>query len=374
MKISFTPIFSWRFILLVQLLFDVVILTDLSILRQVVGFVYLSLILGFVPIKLLDTDNLSISKFLLLSTGFSISILMFLGLVVNEILWIFGISNPLSICYLMISINCFVFGIYLFSRARDKDQLKVDDQEVSLWFALLIVLPFLSVVGSFILNHGGSNYLLLLSIVAVCIVAIISAIRLANNSSFNFGPIVLFMVAFSVFLPSSLVTNYVVGNDIYEEFYVYCMTKNRLYWDSSFTSEFTSHARVNAMLSVTLLPALYSQLLGVNGNLIFKFIYPYILSWLVIGLYELYSTQFSKKLSFLSVFFYCTNNVVFWLFSCRQIVAELFYILLFILIVDKDIKLSTKGICYLIFGASLVISHYSMAYICLLYTSPSPRD
>jgi uncharacterized membrane protein len=70
-------------------------------------------------------------------------------------------------------------------------------------------------------------------------------------------------------------------------------------------------------------------------------------------------------MSFLSVFFFSTNSVVFWLFSCRQIVAELFYVLVFIILLNKNLDLSKKRICYLIFGASLVVSHYSTVYIFL---------
>jgi len=165
------------------------------------------------------------------------------------------------------------------------------------------------------------------------------------------------------------VTDYIVGHDIYEEFYVFSITNNNMFWNSSFSSELTSIARVNDMLSVTILPTVYCRLLNVDGNLVFKFLYPYILSWLVIGLYEFYSILFNKKESFLSVFFYTTNNVVLWLFSCRQIVAELFYIVLFILFIDNNLRPSVKKICYLIFGLALVVSHYSMAYIFMFLVS-----
>jgi len=374
MRVNFSHIFSWHFILVMQLLFNLVVIlshfsANFSITRQLIGFVYLTLVLGFIPAKLLNIDEHDASKFLVFSTGFSMAVLMFLGLLINEVLWVFGFSTPLSTYILMIGLNCFTFGTFLLSYFKKRERLKIRNHEIPLWAAALVFLPCLTIAGSFIINHGGNNFTLLLSIIAICVVAVISVIHLTRKPSSSLGPIVLFIIAISLFLQSSLVTNYIVGNDIYEEFYVFSMTRNQLYWNSSFTSELTSQGRVNAMLSVTMLPTIYSELLNMDENIVFKFLYPYILSWLVIGLYKLYSTQFSRKLSFLSAFFYSTNNVVFWLFSCRQIVAELFYVLLFILIIDKSLKSHTKKLCYIIFGGALVVSHYSMAYIFMFIAS-----
>lgn len=374
MKANFSYVFNWSFTLAMQLLFDLLVVLNyfsaaFSIIYRVIGIAYLTLVLGFIPAKLFGIDKHSTCTFMLFSTGFSISILMFLGLLINEILVIFGFSNPLSAQNLLIGLNLFTFGAYILNYFKKNERIKKINHKISPWIVMLIILPCLSIIGSFVINHGGNNFILLLSVVTICVVAIISVMRLIKKASSIFPPIVLFIIAISLFLQSSLVTNYVVGNDIYEEFYVFSITRDRSYWNSSFTSELTSHARVNAMLSVTILPTIYSELLGIDGNMVFKFFYPFILSWMVIGLYKLYSTQFSRKLSFLSAFFYTTNNVVFWLFSCRQIVAQLFYVLLFILIIDKNLDLRTKKLCYVIFAATLVVSHYSMAYIFMFIVS-----
>ena len=110
MRVNFSHIFSWHFILVVQLLFNLVVIlshfsANFSITRQLIGFVYLTLVLGFIPAKLLNIDEHDASKFLVFSTGFSMAVLMFLGLLINEVLWVFGFSTPLSTYILMIGLN-----------------------------------------------------------------------------------------------------------------------------------------------------------------------------------------------------------------------------------------------------------------------------
>jgi uncharacterized membrane protein len=367
MKADLTPMHNWHFILFIQFLIDVVIVLDVPLARQVIGFLYLTYVPGFILVGLLRLNKLDTAQTLLFSTGFSVSSLMFLGLLVNELFPVLGVHNPLSPWPLMVAMNSLVVGFCLVNYLSKKDfRVFVKIQKPSPWILFFISLPFLSAAGTFIVNSGGSNVLSLLLIIITCGLVLTYVSLGKTKFSSNFRSLVLLMIALSLLLQYSLITNYIVGNDIYEEFYVFKLTNNAFYWNSSAPSPYINIGKTNAMLSVTVLPTIYSQILNVDGNLVFKFLYPFILSWLVVGLYKLYCTQLDKKTSFLSTLFFIMNSVFFMLFSSRQMIAELFYILLFLVLFDKKLESPKRNICYLIFSAAMVVSHYSIAYIFLL--------
>ena len=61
------------------------VIFNISYLRQIWGFFYLLFVPGYVFLKVLNLNEIDIIETILLSVGSSISILMFLGLFLNEI-------------------------------------------------------------------------------------------------------------------------------------------------------------------------------------------------------------------------------------------------------------------------------------------------
>lgn len=357
---------SWQWVILIQFLTDIAIVFDVPLARQILGFLYLTYVPGLVLIELFRLSSFDTAQTLLFSSGFSIAMLMFSGLLVNILFPLLGIHDPLSIWPIMVVLNFIIGGVCLANYLSKRDFRPFRNiQKPPLWILFFIFLPFLSVAGTFIVNSGGNNSLLLLLVIIICVLVFSYVSLRKKRFSSDFSSLILLTIAISLLLPFSLITNYIVGYDIHREFYVFKLTNNLFYWNSSAPSLEINVGKCNAMLSVTILPTIYSQVLNVDGNVIFKFFYTFMLSWLVVGLYKLYCTQLDKKTSFLSTFFFTVNSVFFMLFSCRQMIAELFYILLFLVLFDRKLGSPGRKICYLIFGAALVVSHYSMAYIYL---------
>lgn len=370
MKLDTPSMQSWQLILLIQLLVDIIIVLDVPIARQILGFLYLTYIPGFIALRLLRFKKLDMTQVLLFSIGFSVAIVMFLGVLVNTLFPLLGVQNPLSNLPLMVTLNFLTVGFCVVDYFYKKDfSLSFRIQKPSPWILFFLSLPFLSVTGTLIVNSGGSNLVSLLLPVMICALILACTSLGRKKFSSNFYIFMLFAIAISLFLQYSLITNYITGNDIYKEFYVFSRTNNASYWDSSSPSSEINIGKTNAMLSVTILPTIYSQILNMDGNMVFKFLYPFILSWLVVVLFKLYHTQLSEKISFLSALFFTTNSVVFMLFSNRQIIAEFFYVLLFYILLEKKLGQAKRRICYLFFGVALVVSHYSIAYILLLSIS-----
>lgn len=364
MKINTTHIKMWQLILFIQFLTDVAIIFDIPVIRPVMGFVYLTFVLGFIVLDCFKFKNIDMTQVLLFSLGFSIAFLMFFGFLLNELLLLSGIQNPLSTRYLIIGMNIFVIIYCLITYFIHIDyDLPILIKKIPHGILYFIILPFVSIFSTIIINSGGSNFLALFLIFFICILYIYAYINHSKYLTHYY--IILFLCALSLILLHSTITKYIVGYDIHKEFYIFKLTENVFHWDSFISSSNIDINRLNGMLSITILPTIYSQILNVDGTIIFKFLYPFILSCLIIGIYRLYCIKFDSQTSFLSTLFFMTNSVFFMLFSTRQIVAEIFYILLFIVLFTKNIPILKKSICYFIFSAAMIVSHYSITYIYL---------
>lgn len=359
---------GWVFLLFCQFFTDLVIVLDIPIARQVIGSLYFIFIPGFMLLRLFDLKELDTVQTYLFSIGISAFFWMSLGVMINEIFPILRVHNPLSVSSLMITMNLITVVLCLIGYLFKKNfKLFLKILNLPPWILLFSFLPVLSIAGTFLVNSGGSNILLVLLIIIVSglVLWYVLSGRIKFFSDFN--SFVLLMIAISLLFHTSLITNYIIGYDVYEEFYVFRLTENSLRWNSSSVSTHFNTNKVNGMLSVTILPTIYSQMLKIEENLIFKLLYPFIFSLLAIALYKLYSKHLDETTAFLSVFFFMANSAFFNLFSSRQMVAELFFVLLFLVLFDKKLDSSKKTICYVAFSAALVVSHYSISYIFMFF-------
>ena len=95
-------------LLFLQLTFCVSILFDVPVARQVIGFFILTFFPGYIIIKILKLNELCRVETIVFSVGLSIAFLMITGLIVNELCPLIGISRPLSIMPLTITLNSFI--------------------------------------------------------------------------------------------------------------------------------------------------------------------------------------------------------------------------------------------------------------------------
>ena len=154
------------------------------------------------------------------------------------------------------------------------------------------------------------------------------------------------------------------------EYYVFRLTQINGHWgflNANVNSLVT--LTYNSMLSITLLPAVYSALMNAQGEIVFKILYPFIFSLVPLTLYRICEKQFGKLIGLLSALFFVFTSAAFYgpepLGLNRQIVGELFLILSVFLLISKTIPVTKRRLLLIIFGAALAVSHYSLAYIYL---------
>lgn len=344
---------------------------DIAPLRQIFGFLYLSFIPGYLFLKILKLDEVDHLETVLFSIGLSIAFLMFLGLLVN---WIFPAfpSMPLSTFPLMIAISGLTLILLLLSyRQKDKEAKTVSFGKVNLVnvlrIFLLSMIPVVGIVGA--LYHDIAFLLLMILGVAVLCAVCIFSDRLIPRKIF---PLVIVLISIALLLHTALTSKYFMGYDVFNEFYVFKLTEIQGSWHApGLVTSYSLIDTLNSILSVTILPTIYTAVLKIDGDIFFKLFYPLVFALIPLALYKMYEQQTGRRVAFLSVFFFISISTTFYgiepLSLNRQIIGQLFFILSIFLIMEKKMAIKKKRVLLILFATALILSHYSLAYIFLFY-------
>ncbi len=178
------------------------------------------------------------------------------------------------------------------------------------------------------------------------------------------------MIALGLLLHVSLAGNYILpnGGDSPVELYVFQNTRLNMHWNPVLTTtDNQNYGRFNAMLSITVLPTIYSNMLGLDPTWVFKLIYPLIFALVPLSLYVLWQPYIGKKLGFIAAFLFMAQSTFFteMLSLNRQMIAELFFVLLLITLLSRKLSNKTKFVTFAVFSFGLIFSHYALAEIFL---------
>ena len=348
--------------LLAQIALCFTIIFNIPVARQVIGFFYLTFVPGFAILRLLKL-KLEMAGTILFAAGLSIAFLMGVGFFMNLLGPLIDISKPLTLIPLMVVTNIIVV-LFLFREWHNSEShtSSTGYKKLTALGIVLVALLALSIVGTRLVNTPPytNNTLLLLMLIFISVLVGLAAFSRKLVSP-EFYPLILFAVALALLFHVSLFSNYIHGGDIFGEYSAFKLTLRNSYWNP------TLSGKLYAMLSVTILPTIYSTVLDLERTWILKIVYPLIFALVPVGLYQLFKSRVSKEVAFFSVFFFVANMIFFNEVAelARQMIAELFYVLLFLTILNKNIQGSAKWLCFIVFSFGLVVSHYAMSYIFL---------
>jgi len=347
---------------------------DMTVARQVIGFIYLTFIPGITLIKLLKIKIEDLAETILFAVGLSVASLMLIGFLINELTPLFGIQRPLSFIFLFPAINVFVLvcGVVAYLRGRNDSALSYEFKvENSLTAFLLLCIPILSVIGSITSGAYGDNRILLFTLIIIGTVFVVSVVSRKAVSS-KLYPLVVFIIALSLVYHASLISDKLVhfGSDFPGEIFVQKIVERDGYWNpvGPYPSDL-SVGRSYAMLSVTLLPTIYSIFLNLDSILVFKLFYSLLFAFVPVGLYVLWKNFVNEKFAFISAFLFASFQPFYGelLGLNKQMVGELFLVLLLIALLIKGKDKVARTVCLILFSFGLIVSHYGLAEIFLLF-------
>lgn len=376
---------SRRFLLLtlIQIVAILSAVLDIPVARQIIVFAYLTFVPGIVILYILRFRGYGIAETVLLSAGLSIAFLMFAGLLINEFYPPLGISQPISTLPLMITINIALLFLNIVSLALNKDPSS--DHAKNLFslaslqthlaarltrrklfsVSLILCLPVLSILGVLLRNNSGNiSVLLLLILVISALIVLSTSSRIFDSALSDLLPLIIVMIAASLVYLIPLTFTYLTGFDIHLEYYVFELTKESGQW-TSIPSAGLDESVYNSLLSITILPTIFSNLLNLSEVWVFKILYPSILTLVPLGLYYIYKMHTSKMIAFLSTAFFMAGSFFYspnMLSLLRQIIAELFLVLLVYSLLNKKLTLFQGSVLKVTFLAALIFSHYATSY------------
>ena len=358
--------FSWfiKLIIIIQVLMLVVMGLDLKniiipIISPLIVFLYLTFIPGYLILRILKIHEMGSVTSLLYAVGLSVLSVMLLGFTANTLLPLIGISNPITFIPLAVIVNAYVIILAILSYFRDKDFSSpsfIDTHIIlSPVFLFLCLIPFMAIFGSYAMNLSHNN---IITMILLAILAIIFVLVIFDRIPKKLYLFTIWIISISLIYMSSLISPYVWGWDVQNEYYLANLVLTYSHWNYMMPDAY------NSMLSIVMLGPVYSILTYINLDYVLKIIIPFIFSLLPLGLYKIFKIQTKdSKISFMAVFLFISFNTFYieLLSLTREMTAELFLIAILLLFFERKFK-PNLILLMLLFSMGLVFSHYSTAY------------
>jgi len=298
---------------------------------------------------------------ILYTVALSLAFLMILGVVLNAVgsLFALGLVSALPLLIGMsVSVLALSAIIYFRDRSQPKPVAVETEYRIPLSVLAICLFPLWSIVGTYFMNYYGANFVLLTMLFGLSFIPIVVTF---NKIPVKFYPLLIFSVSLSLLYYNSLINSNLTGWDIHIEYYFANLVKTHSYWNPTLPLNY------NAMLSVVMLGPIFSDIGGMSLASVFKMIYPFLFSFVPVGLYELFRKRTNKTIAFLSCFFFMGNYVFYteMVQLARQEIASIFLVLLFLLIIDGKLQSLRGKFLFGLLGFGLIVSHYSLTYLFL---------
>jgi uncharacterized membrane protein len=367
MKLTKNKIFFG--ILIFVLIVNLLVIFDIQYLhlRAIFSFIFLITVPGLLIMLMLKIREVDFWEYLVYTIGLSVTFLMFGGLFINSTLPLVGIDKPLSLVSLLVSFDIFllIFTFIVYKRNSDlyyKPKLPKLDTLNRNFFIAPLIFPVLSILGAILLNNNGPNILTMIMLGGIVIYVFLIAF-LRNKLNKHVFPWAIFIMSISLLLMYSLRSWHISGSDINQEYRMFQLTKEYFHW-SMLNSTGNAY---NACLSITILPTIFYSSLNINSEYIFKLVFQIVFSFVPVIVF-LFLRRYTKDIiAFLASFFFISQLQFMQGMPtlARQEIALLYFTLSLLILFNKNINLRFRKTLFLIFGFSMIVSHYSTDYVAL---------
>jgi len=298
-----------------------------------------------------------------LSIALGVALLMALSIIMVSGLPLLHVVRPLTSGPLLVSYAAAIALLAAFALrhdipARVRSALSTTNSTIAV-YVMAAALPFCTFMGAMLLNAGRSN-VLSIGVFGLASVAVAFALWRQKYLSRSALPLLLFSISVSVLWSYSLRSAYLFGWDIQQEYAVFQATHAAGQWSIG-----QLHTPYDAMLSLTTLPTMLSNMTSLNGLALLKVLYPVFFSFVPVVAFYAYRLFAKRWIAFVAALITVGQFYYMQQFSAlaRQQVAFLFFaVMVYALLAKKWRRGARYWIAALaIFG--LVVSHYSTTYM-----------
>lgn len=200
-------------------------------------------------------------------------------------------------------------------------------------------------------------------VTSLLIVIFRSKVNLNLNYKEFIIPCLIYICSVLLIYQTSLLTNNLIGSDIHLEYFYADQAVQRNFSDLSVPMT------INICLPITLFLPMFSMLVGMDMMWVFKIIQPLIFAIFPVIVYLIYKSQFSKRVAVIAIIFLITLPMFTMdlIQLIRQQFAVLFFMLLILLLVNRDISTIKKIAIGALFAVGVIISHYGLGVGVMCY-------
>ena len=352
------------FILTISILLiaDIAILLNIPFLRQIFGFIFLTILPGLLILQILKLNKIDFLEKFILTWGLSISFLMLFGLLINNSSLALGYETSLSTISLLIAFNIAFVLLAISGYKINKEPLfSLPNIELTTsekaFLIVPILFPALSIFGMHVMNTTDNNIVLMFLLILVPAYVVFVCFF---NHKFPNGlyPVVIFSISISLLLLLALRSNHLIGADTHKEYYFFLTTLDNLHWNLLGSSS------IDACLSISLLPTIYQRILNLPSEFLFKILYSLIYSISPLVIYVISKKYVGESYGFLASFFFMSQGLFLTISANpRTSIAILFFALAMMVLFSDKVDPLKKRILFIVFIVSCMVSHYSTTYI-----------
>ncbi len=334
----------------------------------IVGAPFVLVLPGFLTLLLARPEREPLSMRLATSVALSVLELIAIGLVANTVLPTLGIERPLDTIYALWLISTLLLVLMVLAWGRITD-LKVTvpsklapDMLRQGGFALApVVLCGMGVLGATLLNRHDFPWLTMVMLAGIALYGI-AYMRNARALPTFVPTLALFCIAGALLFMTSLRGEYITGHDIQREYFVFQLAKDAGVWSVDAYRD-----AYNACLSITVLPTLLSNVLHMPDVYVYKALMQVVFATSVVGAFHIARTLLAVPFAFLSTVILMSFPTFFqdMPFLIRQEVAFLFLVPMLYFLFNDRYSLRTRRTLFLMFGAGVLLAHYSTMYMVL---------
>ncbi|MGH2519646.1 MAG: hypothetical protein ACRDF8_07580, partial [Chloroflexota bacterium] len=342
----------------------------LPALRFVAGLAYLLVLPGALVLLVLRLRFLDAWESVVYALGLSLAFLFATGLLLNAGLALAHVPRPLALPHLIIGFDAALVPPFALAFARSRHVRWSAPVIAPRWPALLmlalaVALPLLALAGAAQHSTSGGNRLMLLMFATAAATTVL-AILLRHQLSPALYATTLLGLAAAILLSFSMLTPHILGFDINQEFEVFQLAKLRDFWSPGNLPD----NAYNACLSITLLPVIFTHILAINDEYIFKFVFQLIFAFTPAVMFLTLRRFVPDVLAFAGALLLISQT---WFGQQlpslnRQELALLFFTLLLHVAFSASLAIPrrTRTGLFIVFGMAMVLSHYSTSYVALL--------
>jgi uncharacterized membrane protein len=356
---------KYSLVILLMVLMNFLVLFNVPFLRPVIVFLILTFLPGFLIVQSLNLNIESIKK-ILLSIGISLSFIMIYFITINFLSIQLGYMKPLTPISILVSFNIALVSLTILasrlSKSKDLDVFKIKfDMQLSITEKLFLIFavffPVLSFLGVYLINYGNINFVILLLYVFIALYVVLITIfyQKATNRLYMIS---ILLISLSLVLLLPLRSSHIIGADTNLEYYYYTLTLKEAQWIV------LGSTSLDACLSISILPAIYQLLSNITAEVLFKFIFPIICSVIPLCIYVISKKYVKNSYAFLAAVFFISQALFINLgANSRTFIAIFFVALLAMVLFEDHISDMKKVMLFILFLFSLILSHYTTAYI-----------